>query len=236
MGCVFMARVPLSRVALRTAVVLAGAPVVRAQAINLDLELAVPGVWAGVPGATYGAASGQAGIWNAMEINQITGPVNLQDLSGLPSSAQFRIVNPASLIGAGGISAFNTGDYARLMNDMFFMSAGVTTNCQFLGLTPGTYEVWTYAGHVGQAGAGRVTIGGVAQSVFGPAPVGGYALGVSHVVHTVATTGTIDISITHFLNTDQFGFQGFQIVPVPAPGAAIALLALVAPRRRRRSG
>lgn len=236
-----MLRVSLSRVIGSCLVLICVSGHARAQGINLDIELNTSPAdpWHGVPAPTYGAASGQAGFWSE---TRITGPVQLRDLGGALSPVQFRIVNPASLHGGGGIFPINSGDFAKMMNDMFTVRLGFTVNCEFSGLSPGEYEVWTYTGHVGAIANGTVTVGGgggvggISRPIAGPSPLNAYALGASHTVHTVNTTGTIDIAILAHATSQQFGIMGFQIVPVPAPGAAgfLAGAGVLWARRRRR--
>lgn len=229
-----MLRATLSRVVGPCIAVLLFAELSRGQAINVDIDVmssSSADPWRDAPGSTYGAASGQAGLWNAVTL---TAPTTLLTATGQSTGVQFQIINPGALQGAGGIFPINSGDYARLMNDFFTLRPGVAATCRFSGLAPGTYEVWTYAGHIGVATAGSVTVDGVSNSIQGQAPLGAFAPGLSHTVHTLTTQGTIDIDVLRFANAEQFGIEGFQIVPIPTPGvgAAVGIIGLPVLLRR----
>jgi hypothetical protein len=76
--------------------------------------------------------------------------------------------------------------------------------------------------------------------VTGPATGNAFALGITHVIHDiVVTNNSLVVELANAAPTPTSGaafIQGFQIVPVPVPSAAMILAGgLVCLGRRRRS-
>jgi hypothetical protein len=180
-----------------------------AQAINVDLGF-------GPPSATYGAASGQTGVWNSAPVQ--AGPISLVDvqgaatavtLSGTESHILLTIDNPAT-----------TGDDDALMDDFLDGQATLT----FTGLKNGKYDVYTYAwapddpSYMTQV---SVPGGGPMQVVGGL--WNGHGLGTTYAKHKVTVSGG---SITVFISPSLFfaTTNGIQIVPEPPPACPAAVV------------
>lgn len=231
----------VSRRLVASCALIACAPFAAAQQFNVDIDF--PGsngqLGQGVPSAAFGAASGQAGVWNSAPSG--SGPFALTDINGALTGATLSITGTSSLLAFNNSS--NTGDYALLMNDARQVGTvvqGGNASFTFAGLTNGNYQVWTY-GAPPQGGAGSTVVDVIGSTSTNPQTVTGgannntFILGGTHVVHNVAVTnGTLTIRITD-PNGDGLPayINGFQLVP--APGGAVALLAaagLLARRRR----
>ncbi|MCP3917952.1 MAG: hypothetical protein GY711_20590 [bacterium] len=184
------------------------------QAINLDAgDPAAP-----IPAETFGAAAGQVGTWNAFGNPLGTSPHTLSDpidaVTGLPATgveitidtyvANFTFDNPGT-----------AGDDEALMDDLFDLGAGAA-RVTISGLADGDYEIYTYAWAPDSATFSTIVdvapSADPAQSIGGAWP-GGYALGVTHALHTasVSAGGQIDIDLT---TPDIGSLGGIQIVPV----------------------
>lgn len=223
-----------------------------AQSFNVDLDVShyswvIPTV-VGAPSSAFPGAAGQTGFWNAVSTNS-TGPVALKNLAGVTTGVTISMTT-TSPSGFGHWSfnnTSNTGDFARLLNDSHIMAAASTYT--FAGLQPGAYMVYSY-GVRPQTGVSnsRFTVSGVnsgPQTVIGPMPGNAFALGVTHAMHatTVPGSGVLTITLDRdptLLAGGNHGAayaNGFQLVRVPAPGAATIMLSAgaMAIRRRRRA-
>lgn len=110
---------------------------VNAQSVNIDFGQ--PGAG---PASSYGAA-GHAGFWNKIPATGGTDYV-LKDLAGNATNVHF------SQSGAAGVLTVNdpnvSGNDATLMNDgLITHTLGLDSCFYFNGLTPGMYELTTYA-------------------------------------------------------------------------------------------
>jgi hypothetical protein len=229
-----MVRVVLLSVALVAGLCLLPAAL-EAQAFNIDIDLPVapPEQGGGVPSGAFGAAAGQTGYWNG--IAGATVPGTLLDISGVPTLAR---ISAATNTGAyPGTIGFgfpgNTGDHALLLND----GASVGTFVQggwlrytFTGLTPGIYDIFTYA--VRTSGLAANTAVYVAQAVFaqtqivtGPMPGNDFEYLVTHSIHRVDMTVSdhVDVFLERVPMHELGDVTGFQIVPVPEPSSIFTL-------------
>lgn len=115
--------------------------VASAQSINIDTGSGL------VPGAAYGGAAGQAGVWNPISASTILGTNALVDIDGNATPAT---VQNAVLAGSGSSFCFETpdGDDAALMEDGLLIQDVVGQDSrielEFDGLELGWYQVYTY--------------------------------------------------------------------------------------------
>lgn len=209
----------------------------QAQSFNIDIN-STAGL---VPSSAFGAAAGQAGVWNSVD-GGVT-PQALVDLSG-------------NATGVTWTSAFSNGIFASLTNlpgadtetvnlltDVLDLETpGNSDTFTIAGLQNGTYEVYTYA-MAPDSGDFRtdVNVNGTGVQTVGGAFTGSFVLGVTHSMHTVTVTDgiiTINTSVPTIAGITNFGsLAGVQLVLVPGPGA-LALLGIagLAGSRRRRRG
>jgi hypothetical protein len=185
------------------------------QSFNVDLNAAA-GAGAGVPAATFGAAAGQAGVWNDAPTGAAAA-VPLVDLTGAATASTLTR-------GAGIFSfAFNnpntSGDVQALLDDIDCPAAFPYTYT-FTGLAAGGYTVYTYAFEPCGSPA-LLTNVAVTGSVDPLQTVGGvmtipdtFILGLTHGVHNVCVGagGTIDIVITLPPGSSFGSINGFQVV------------------------
>ncbi len=179
-----------------------------AQAFNIDIG---DNVLYPVPSSSYGAAAGQAGVWNGIgALTPVTG--TLTDINGNATAVTYS--------GVGGIPVewnnnHTFGDDQNLMDDA--NDPGLVGTWTFSGLLPGVYRVYTYAwapdnilfrASVSVAGSPDPL-----QIEGGLWPAGGLTQGVTHAVHRVILSGGQDLVIT-VAEVVQFGtLNGLQIVP-----------------------
>jgi len=195
-----------------------------AQAFNIDFGIANP-----FPGNAYGAAagSGGAGFWNAYPGGSIpllttaaifTGVTINGGATGFLGNAN----DPATL-----------GDDDALLDD--YIGIPYIDSWTVTGLAAGPYDVYGYTWTFTALPSGFNVNGAGVQTVGGAWP-GSYQPGLySH--HTVTIAPSQPMVVTLYSINGAIGvIRGLQIVPVPAPGGAAALVvcgATVARRRRR---
>jgi hypothetical protein len=219
-----------------------------AQAFNIDVEIfsGGEGIGAGAPSSSFGAAAGQAGFWNPVQLLRI--PWQLNDLMGNKTGAYMTTdFYPANGGGDGGFFfEGNTGDYARLLNDAQQVASqiqGGGMTCAFHGLSAGSYQVFTYAvSPIGEYVETSVyvpgSIGEQTQVVTGPMPGNSFKYLITHSIHSILLKAGDDLQIQFYEppNTGAQFVNGFQIVPIPEPsGFSIVIFGfLFAILRRRR--
>jgi hypothetical protein len=218
------------------------------QSLNVDLDAptAGPALGGGVPDSTFGAASGQIGVWNSYAAT--VGPVGLVGLAGEFTSATLSIPASSTTVSTLAFNnAANSGSFARLVNDaqqIGTTTQGGTRSFTFAGLIDGPYDVYTY-GTPPQGIAGQlfVDITGSPQGQLltsGIHAANTFALGTTHVVHSVNVTGgTFTISVSDVAGSPSAYVNGFQLVLVPEPASAALITAGgcgLLRRRRPRQG
>ena len=225
------------------ATMLMGSRVV-AQSMNVDLDItsSPPTLGGGAPSNAFGAASGQTGAWNS--IPTTAGPVALFDLAGSATSATLSIPASSTTITTLGFNnPNNTGDFRLLMNDAQQIGTvlqGGTRSYTFAGLVDGPYSVYTYGSppQPGNPGELFVDIPGSTQGVLsttGAHAADTFALGTTHVVHTLNVVGgTFTIRMSDIAGSPSAYVNGFQLILVPEPEIAGALVMLVPVILRRR--
>jgi hypothetical protein len=173
------------------------------QGVNIDF-----GTAAGVPAASYGAASGQAGSWNLSGLSVTT----LVDLSGVASGASVSVV---AVSGTGTGGGTPTTDDELLLNDNVYSSSGAGWSADLSGLELGDYLVFLYAPSNSAVPTGAMTVGGVAVAGI-PGETGSALIeGTSWVTVKVAvTSGTLAISGA---GPGFSGIAGLQLVPLSGP-------------------
>ncbi|MBS0197285.1 MAG: hypothetical protein JSR77_11050 [Planctomycetes bacterium] len=195
------------------------------QAFNLDFG--VQG--RPVPGAAFGAASGQSGQW--MKVSGANG-LALRSTGGDVTNVK------CTLSGAEEGNSWsdpvngNTGEFAALMDD--FQIAYLTDcnryafiNLTLRGLSRGTYRVFTYASRPDRllpmdtyiAVSGSPVEGRITQMMTPNV----FEEGRTHTVHDVTVTGQGNLGI--FIQDGAFDtvLNGVQIVPLQLEGCGVAL-------------
>ena len=202
-------------------VALALASLSSAQEFNIDFNTA-----AGSPSASYGAAAGQPGTWNAVPAVVTTGavaPTPLLDTSGAATSVGVRLQAGGTFsLGYNGFSNWNwnnpatTGDDEALMDDIVDVGGGYPTGplsqvrVRINGLPSKLYDIYTYSfapdnylpGNGGSPWQTNVEVIGSADGVQTVGALDWPAAGHTHLEtyakHTVlVTAGTpLDIFVT----------------------------------------
>lgn len=217
------------KLALGAAVVaMAGTAASASSLINIDFSTDFSS-----PAASYGAASGQVGFWNAIPAMSAGVPIALSDISGGVSGASissttaqfdFSFQNPAT-----------AGGDEQLMDDFLDLGgAGALDTFTVTGLAAGNYQVFVYAW--GADNATFVTgasVNGSAQQTSGGAWPGGFSAGVTHSVFNVTLTAGQPLTINTATVSGFGSLNGIQIIPTPGALALLGMGGLAAARRRR---
>jgi len=196
-----------------------------AQSFNIDIGNATP-----TPSSSFGAASGQTGVWNTYLGGTLGG---LLDTGGNATGVSMSGTSGGFL---GSFSDPTTlGDDDALMDDGMLIPVFETYTVS--GLAAGNYSIYYYVWTVSPLPTGLDINGQGMQSIGGAWP-GGYVAGTTHSVTSVQLAAGQDLVIdVHSINGALGSFTGLQIVPVPAPGAGVAALVALAlggrVRRRR---
>lgn len=203
-------------IGLVPALAVAQAPV----GINLDFDFNFPGEpGTGAPAVTFGAASGQTGVWNLVGFG--LGPFSLNDLTGAPSPVTLsRSLNPpATSIDIGG-----TDDYAKLVYDSDRIDS--TLIYTLTGMPAGEYAIYTYAAAPSFVTvATRITINAQQQLVAGAQNDSMFTLGATHARHQFVHAGG-PLTITAVRASINGVVNGLQIVPIlPPPPSSFTLIA-----------
>lgn len=216
-----------------------------AQSLNIDIDQpgGSPALGQGVPSSAFGAAAGQAGVWNSFSTS---GPTPLVGLSGAATSATIGITSSSTSFSLLGFNnPANTGDIALLMNDASQIGTvvqGGSRTYEINGLINGQYALYTYTAPPQGALVSGETFVNVLGSVEGNQMASGsmvgntFQLGVTHLIHNVNVLGgSITINFTDAPDGGSAWVGGFQLVLIPAPGAlaVFALAGFVGTRRRR---
>jgi hypothetical protein len=108
------------------------------QSYNIDFNAA----GRAAPLASYGAAAGVAGTWNAFQSAAAPQTQALSLLNGVTSKAT--ITHSAS----GGMRTwtYGAGDFARVMDDVAWAEGTGEITVEIKDLDPGAYRLWVYAG------------------------------------------------------------------------------------------
>jgi len=196
-----------------------------AQSFNIDIGNATP-----TPSSSFGAAAGQAGVWNTYVGGTLNG---LFDTGGNATAVSMSGTSGGFLGSFSDPTTF--GDDDALMDDGMLIPFFETYTVS--GLAAGSYSIYYYVWTVSPLPTGLDINGQGMQTIGGSWP-GGYVAGTTHAVTSVQLTSGQDLVIdVHSINGALGSFTGLQIVPVPAPGAgalgAAALLGLGRGRRRR---
>lgn len=218
---------------------IATAPISMGQGFNCDLNspFSPPITGGGVPSVSFGAAAGQAGLWNDVDTGGLP-PTMLRDLSGNLTSVS--ITGPMGGSGGGWNVPGLNADYRALMADARSVTDSETYS--FSGLAPGSYLFYVYAarpnGGTTQATVTVSTsIGSSIRTATGPMPSNTFSEGTTHTVHSFSTVdGNVAMRIDRLPGQQVVYLNGFQIVAVPEPATVFALGTgtIVVVRRRRK--
>lgn len=208
-----------ARVLLAAGVVSAGV----ANAQNFDFNIDASGGFAAtpLPANTYGAASGQTGLWTNVDVGLSGFPMALSDITGNLTSAT---VTFSAGFNFNFDNANTTGDDEALLDDSQCSAGG--TVWTFNGLQPGDYEVYSYA-WAPDVPLSYITNVAVVGSPDAPQDVGGqdwlgtYVLGGHYAEHDVVV-GSSGQLIISFAVTSGFGtINGVQLKE-GNPGASVS--------------
>jgi len=169
------------------------------QAFNIDF-----GDVQEVPADSYGAASGQTGVWNDV----LLGATALVDTSGAATATSVTVVAAA---GDGTYPGSATSDSERLLYDNFYVGGGDTWTVDFDGLADGSYLVLLYAPSNTVVPSGDMLVGGAPLDSIPGAADGILSKGTSYTrVIVQVSGGTLAISGS---GTTFSGLAGLQLVP-----------------------
>lgn len=182
----------------------------------------------GVPGDTFGAAAGQAGVWNF--IASLGVPVGLVNLAGISTPATLTVSTVSGGFGGNGASF---DDPTALLYDHFLAFANEAWTVTIMGLANSTYDVYLYEPANVSVGSGAGTVNGVAFSDINGNYSGSFIEGsnfhllesvtVSANTLTVAGTGGGFSGLAGIQLRDTQSAMGPGPAPVPEP-ASLALL------------
>ncbi len=210
--------------AAAAALVLPGASHVEAGGTqDFGINIDVTTLFGSTPSDGYGAASGQAGVWNAFA-GSPGGPFNLAGLTGADSGANLTITGDANTRSTC-VEGFSSLDYRALICDYHYAVAGVVNHLvwEIDSLPAGTYDVYTYACIPGEsfspAFAIEISVNDVSQGfafVQGPVLTQFFMEGVTHDIRTVTVPQNGKISVRAFDTSGEFGdpvaINGIQLV------------------------
>jgi len=197
-----------------------------AEMINLDFS----NTW-GSPPATYGAASGQVGVWNVYGYPDRNTSLSLVDTAGNTISGASLIFNaPYGSAGAGGTWVPDV--YKPLLADGISTDENGSFTVTIAGLAAGDYDLYSYAfiPFTSSSNGMTVSVAGALQgteSVTGQFPdPANYSLNATHALHTLSlTTGqNIFATIGSYGSSGTNALSGLQIVPTSVPEPSTLLL------------
>lgn len=200
-----------------------------AQSFNVDFA-----GQAGTPGDSFGAAAGQAGIWNVFDpatdgLNQMT------SISGVLTDAVLDFsTGPAALSADPGTS----GDVEALLDDGVLGLGDVLTSFTVAGLQNGAYSLVVYAFTGGNAGTQTTLFVGDDMQSVGGAWSGDFEESVTHATFDLLVRdGRLEVGFVASVFGTSGIVNGFQLtlIPAPAGAAAFGLLGVLGLRRRRPS-
>ena len=156
-------RIPANLMILVAVVALSSLWAPTALSFNIDFSPFEPGT----PSMTYGAASGQPGVWNT--IPDLDGSYDLFDLAGNLTAVTLTLAGTFNAGTAGGGAGFSP-DELLLYRDSFSSGLGTSFPPQtpwsisISGLTDGIYDIWVYGSSNNAISTGPFTINGASQS------------------------------------------------------------------------
>ena len=179
-------------------------------ATSINVDFVCPCDVGPSPQIIYGAAAGQAGVWN--ERVAPTAPVPLLDTSGNFLGVFMSVVadlnnfqNPNAVV----------GNDANLLSDYFYTVNGGAYSVNFTGLQNGTYNVFLYAPNASNVAIGSGNVNGVPYPYTGSSVLQFPLLiqGVNYVVvnGVVVSNGTMSILSNGGAAIDNFGLSGLQL-------------------------
>jgi hypothetical protein len=201
--------------------------------INIDFDQSIA---ARRPSDGFGAASGQAGVWNQIRRGSTS---NLLDINGNVTTADISV----SALSSAGQAFFPTNDAQRLLNDNFFSSVSSVPSDWFVTITEiqnQVYDLYLYAPTNSLVSTGLMTAMGTSLPELLGNDLGLLVKGESWIRTQVdVIDGTLSISGTPDGASRGFaGLAGLQLMPVPEPETSILIglgLATLVYWRRRTS-
>lgn len=209
-----------ARTSARVLIPLALAGLASAQSFNIDLFGNSP---ATVPSSSFGAASGQTGVWNALTCTSCTSQANaLLDLAGQPTSVTLQVLNSATTIDTCNDASLSADEVALLKSGRVVTPLWDEPTFRLSGLQPATYDLYVYVGAPcgSQAGPSRISVSYFSvntpievQSVAGVASSGTYEFRGNYARFRLAAQAgqnlNVDLTGTTFTT---FDVQGIQLV------------------------
>ncbi|MEZ6017492.1 MAG: hypothetical protein R3F49_20430 [Planctomycetota bacterium] len=195
-----------------------------AQAQTFNVDFGSGASVFGTPASTYGAASGQSGVWNALDSDAF-GVFYASSPLTTTTGAVSSVVLEIDALGSGGFFSLGvdevntTGDDQALMDDCYYNGGPSTLTVR--GLAPGNYRFFTYAMAPDNSSffTGVEVVGSIdpLQSVGGDFSAG-FAPGVTHAEHSVTVTTGAAVVINFTVSSQFDSINGLQITQLGPPG------------------
>jgi hypothetical protein len=173
-----------------------------AEAQNMNIDL---GAAHGTPSNTFGAASGQGGVWNTLVLGTTVG---LPDITGVATAVNVTVTSDYDDGNAGNDEC--SGDNEALLDDNIYSNLGNTWTVVLSGLTNGAYTIYLYGPTNWYVPTGNMLVNGVSvPSITGDSCA--FVNGTNYTTVQVSiTSGTLTISGT---NPEGFsGLAGLQLI------------------------
>ena len=192
---------------------LMGLSVSSASAVSLNIDIGSIRASAGLSSA-YGAAAGQAGVWNQISTPGTTS--GLLDLSGFSTRIDLSLTGSSIYLEGNRGGASNDVEY--LLNDFFFADPSSDWSMTLSNMDQGTYNIYYYAPAATNVSTGAFSINGNSvTSLPGENGASQLVQGVSWGVLSNVSVGSLGLMTLLPANTSGFrGLAGLQIVSVSA--------------------
>ena len=186
--------------------------------INIDFDQSIADRR---PSDEFGAASGQAGVWNQIRLGSAS---NLLDINGNATSAGTTV----SAFSDAGQAFFPTNDAQRLLNDNFLSGVNLIPRDWFVtitGIPNKVYDLYLYAPTNSLVSTGLMAVNGTSLSELLGNDLGLLVEGESWILTQVdVIDGTLSITGTPDGGNRAFaGLAGLQIIPEPGTLTLIGL-------------
>lgn len=186
-----------------------------ADTINVDL-----GHIREIPANSFGASSGQSGIWNEISLGTTN---SLLDVEGMVTTVDISVSGDSDTGGAA--LPPQPTDAQLLLTDNIYSNVSPAWSVQFIGLSDGFYDIYLYAPSNTAVTTGIMTVNGNTIGELSGSADGLLIDGVSYTrVQTTVNEGILSLSGTHVDVTANYaGLAGVQLSPILTPFANAGL-------------